>query len=120
MVGWLDFGVDTQPPNHPTTQLSNMSDEFKSATCYLLLGGADGALDVTLRSEEGKIAELNIQSKSGFGGMVWELLAKMLVGAPLEKTALNQRITQMTATGLLPNELNLHPLVNALVNLGKQ
>ncbi len=96
------------------------SDSLKTATCYLLVGGADGALDVALRASEGRIAELIIASRSGFGGMIWGVVAQMLSDAPLQIEALNERITRMAQSGLLPEELNLDPLVKTLIRLGKE
>ncbi len=95
------------------------SDGLRTAACYLLVGGADGALDVALRENGGRIAELSIVSRSGFGGMIWQVVAQMLTGAPLEADALNGRIARMMQSGLLPEELNLDPLVKTLVRLGK-
>ncbi len=96
------------------------SDSLKTATCYLLVGGADGALDVALRASEGRIAELSIASHSGFGGMIWGVVAQMLSDAPLQIEALNERIMRMAQSGLLPEELNLDPLVKTLIRLGKE
>ncbi len=96
-----------------------MSDEFKTATCFLLVGGADGALDVTLRAADGKIAALKIESKTGFGGMIWRIVAQMLLDAPLTTEALNERIAKMSKSGLIPEELELDPLVKTLVRLGE-
>jgi hypothetical protein len=96
-----------------------MSDDLKTATCYLLVGGADGALDLALRAREGRIAELTIQAPSGFGGMIWQIVAQMLVDAPLETEALRERIARLTNSGLLPEEINLDPLVKRLVELAK-
>ncbi len=96
-----------------------MSDEFKTATCFLLVGGADGALDVTLRAADGKIATLKIESKTGFGGMIWRIVAQMLLDAPLTTEALNERIAKMSKSGLIPEELELDPLVKTLVRLGE-
>ncbi|MBI4786400.1 MAG: hypothetical protein HY782_05070 [Chloroflexi bacterium] len=100
--------------------MNTKTDELKTTTCYLLVGGADGALDVALRASDGKIAELSIASKSGFGGMIWQIVAQMLTGAPLETDALNERIARMAKSGLLPEELNLDPLVKTLVKLGRE
>ena len=97
-----------------------MTDELKTTTCYLLIGGADGALHVGLRASDGKIAELSIASKTGFGGMIWQVVAQMLKDAPLETEALNERIARMAKSGLLPEELNLDPLVRTLVKLGRE
>ncbi len=96
-----------------------MPNDLKTATCYLLVGGADGALDVALRTQDGKIAELTLTAPSGFGGMIWQIVAQMLVGAPLTTEALNTRIARLTNSGLLPEELNLDPLVNRLIELSK-
>ncbi len=96
-----------------------MPNDTKTATCYLLVGGADGALDVALRVQDGKIAELTIRAPSGFGGMIWQIVAQMLVDAPLETEALNTRIARLTKSGLLPEEINLDPLVKRLVDLAK-
>ncbi len=93
--------------------------EERTDTCYLLIGGSDGALDVTLRAADGKIAALKIESKTGFGGMIWQVVAQMLIDAPLEPTALNERISKMLKSGLIPEELELEPLVKTLVKLGK-
>jgi hypothetical protein len=93
--------------------------EEKSDTCYLLIGGADGALDVTLLAAEGKVAALKIAPKTGFGGMIWLIIAQMLIGVPLEKTALDERIYKMIRSGLIPEELELEPLVKTLIKLGK-
>lgn len=95
-----------------------MIDQARTETCYLLVGGADGALDVTLRAAEGKVAALKIESKTGFGGMIWQVVAQMLIDAPLETTALNERIAKMLKSGLIPEELELEPLVKTLVRLG--
>ncbi len=92
----------------------------KTATCYLLVGGADGALDVSLDASNGRIVELDLNAPSGFGGMIWRIVAQMLGDAPLEAEALNERIARMTKSGLLPEELNLDPLVRTLVKLGKE
>lgn len=96
-----------------------MPDEAKTATCFLLIGGADGALDVTLRAADGKIAALQLESKTGFGGMIWQVVAQMLLDAPLTTEALNARIAKMSKSGLIPEELELEPLVKTLVRLGK-
>ncbi len=96
------------------------SDGLRTATCYLLVGGADGALEVALRTSEGRIAELSIASRSGFGGMIWQVVAQMLTGAPLEANALNESIARMMQSGLLPEELYLDPLVKTLVRLGQE
>ncbi len=92
-----------------------MSSDLKTTTCYLLIGGADGALDVGLRAQDGKIAELTIQAPSGFGGMIWDIVAQMLVGASLNRQALDERVARLTRSGLIPEELNLDPLVKALL-----
>lgn len=97
-----------------------MANEFKTDTCYLLVGGADGALNVTLRPDDGRIAELSIVAPSGFGGMIWKIVARMLTDAPLDPQVLNERIARMTQSGLLPEELNLDPLVKTLVRLGQE
>jgi hypothetical protein len=96
-----------------------MPNNLKTATCYLLVGGADGALDVALRAQDGRIAELTLTAPSGFGGMIWQVVAQMLVDAPLETEALNTRIVRLANSGLLPEELNLDPLVKRLVELAK-
>ncbi len=96
-----------------------MSTEAKTTTCYLLVGGADGALNVSMRPSAGRIAELAITAPSGFGGMIWAIVAQMLIDAPLETEALNERIARMTRSGLLPEELNLDPLIRTLVRLGQ-
>ena len=96
-----------------------MSDDIKRTTCYLLVGGSDGALDVTLRAAEGRVAALKIESQTGFGGMIWQVIAQMLIDAPLEPTALNDRIAKMLKSGLIPEELELEPLIKTLVKLGK-
>ncbi len=96
-----------------------MPNDLKTTTCYLLIGGADGALDVGLRAQDGKIAELTLAAPSGFGGMIWQVVAQMLVDAPLETEALNARIARLTNSGLLPEELNLDPLVKRLVELAE-
>ncbi len=97
-----------------------MPGETRTATCYLLIGGADGAVDVSLRARDGKIVELDLTTPSGFGGMIWRVVAQMLQDAPLETKVLNERIARMTKSGLLPEELNLDPLVRTLVKLGKE
>ncbi len=94
-------------------------NEIKHETCYLLVGGADGALDVALRADEGRIAELIIHAKTGFGGMIWKMVAQMLGGAPLAEAELRERIERMRRSGLLPDELNLEPLVSTLIRMGK-
>ncbi len=97
-----------------------MGDDLRVTTCYLLVGGADGALDVSLQARDGRIDQLSIVAPSGFGGMIWHVVAQMLVDAPLEREALRARITRMTESGLLPEELNLEPLVKTLVKLGAE
>ncbi len=99
-----------------------MADETaqtKKTTCYLLVGGADGALDISLRASQGRIAELEIASNTGFGGWIWKVVAQMLIDTPLETEALNEQIARMGRAGLVPEELNLQPLVQALVRLGQ-
>ncbi len=96
-----------------------MTNETKHETCYLLLGGADGALNLTLRADEGRIVALTIESKSGFGGMIWQIISQMLTGAPVVKEELQARIERMHRSGLLPDELNLEPLVSTLIRMGK-
>ncbi len=95
-----------------------MPNGLRTDTCYLLVGGADGALKVTVRADAGRIAELSIVAPSGFGGMIWRIVAQMLTDAPLDGQALNERIAWMTQSGLLPAELNLDPLVKTLLRLG--
>ncbi len=51
--------------------------------------------------------------------MIWQVVAQMLIDAPLEPTALNERISKMLKSGLIPEELELEPLVKTLVKLGK-
>ncbi len=97
-----------------------MPDEMKKTTCYLLVGGADGALDVSLQARDGRIHQLSIVAPSGFGGMIWRVVAQMLLDVPLERDALQARVTRMTESGLLPEELNLDPLVKTLVKLGAE
>ena len=92
--------------------------EERTDTCYLLVGGSDGALNVTLRAAGGKVAALEIESKTGFGGMLWRVVAQMLIDAPLTTEALNERVAKMTRAGLIPEELELEPLVKTLVRLG--
>ncbi len=94
------------------------TDQTRTATCYLLVGGADGRLEVGLDLNEDRVAGLTITAPSGFGGMIWPIVAQMLVDAPLEIEALNERVARMTRAGLLPEELNLDPLVKTIVNLG--
>ena len=92
--------------------------EERTDTCYLLVGGSDGVLNVTLRADDGKVAALQIESKTGFGGMIWRVVAQMLIDAPLTTEALNERIAKMIKSGLIPEELELSPLVKLLVRLG--
>ena len=92
--------------------------EERTDTCYLLVGGSDGALNVTLRADDGKVAALQIESKTGFGGMIWRVVAQMLIDAPLTTEALNERVAKMMKSGLIPEELELSPLVKLLVRLG--
>lgn len=96
-----------------------MPNDLKTATCYLLVGGADGELDVALRAQDGRIAELTLTAPSGFGGMIWQIVAQMLLDTPLQTAALHERIARLTNSGLLPEELNLDPLVKRLVELSK-
>ncbi len=72
-----------------------------------------------MRASAGRIAELTISAPSGFGGMIWAIVAQMLIDAPLETDALNERLARLTRSGLLPEELNLDPLVKTLVRLGQ-
>ncbi len=94
-----------------------MPNDLKTARCYLLVGGADGALDVAVRVQDGRIAELTLKAPSGFGGMIWPIVAQMLVDAPLEPESLRERIARLTNSGLLPDEINLDPLVKRLVEM---
>ncbi len=72
-----------------------------------------------MRASAGRIAELTISAPAGFGGMIWAIVAQMLIDAPLETDALNERLARLTRSGLLPEELNLDPLVKTLVRLGQ-
>lgn len=94
------------------------AQEERTDTCYLLVGGADGALGIKLRAADGKVAALDIESTTGFGGMIWRVVAQMLLDAPLTAEALNERISKMSRSGLIPEELELEPLVRTLVRLG--
>ncbi len=51
--------------------------------------------------------------------MIWQIVAQMLVDAPLTPDALHERIARLTKSGLLPEELNLDPLVKRLIELGR-
>ena len=97
-----------------------MPEETHKATCYLLVGGADGALDVSLRASNGRIAQLGIIAPSGFGGMIWQVVSQMLIDAPLQPDALQARVVRMTQSGLLPEELNLDPLIKTLLKLAAE
>src|SRR5512142_545412 len=74
--------------NDSGAALRLMPQETRKATCYLLVGGADGALDVSLQARDGRIGLLSISAPSGFGGMIWKVVAQMLADAPLERDAL--------------------------------
>ena len=76
-------------------------------------------MDVTLRAADGKIAALKIESKTGFGGVIWRVVAQMLMDAPLEEGALKQRIAKLSESGLIPEELELEPLTKTLIRLGR-
>ncbi|MBI5301041.1 MAG: hypothetical protein HY868_02810 [Chloroflexi bacterium] len=89
----------------------------QQTTCYLLLGASDGALDISLDVDAERIAALTITPRGGFGGMVWDVLAESFVGLPLDVHALNDVVARYRDAGLVPHELDLRPLVKAIVNL---
>lgn len=87
--------------------------------CYLLVGGSDGALDVSARVHSHKIDGLAIEAPGGFGGRVWEMLASALVGLPAEFEVINDRIFRFQRSGLVPEEINLEPLARTIAKFGK-
>jgi lipoate-protein ligase A len=89
------------------------------AKCYLLIGGSDGVLDVSARVRGQAIDALAIEAHGGFGGRIWDMLASMLVGLPLEQDGINERIERFQRSGLIPEEINLEPLVKTIAKFGK-
>lgn len=88
------------------------------ATCYLLLGGSDGMLTIGAAVHNSQIETLTIEAQGGFGGPVWEALASSLVGSPLNREAIQEPITRFQRAGLIPEELDLEPLVKTLLKFG--
>jgi lipoate---protein ligase len=89
------------------------------ATCYLLIGGSEGALHISARLHDDVIDGLVIEPQGGFGGRVWEFVASGLVGAPVEADALRARLARFQNAGLIPEEINLEPLVKTMAKFGK-
>ncbi len=104
------FLMETPRPSPP--------GETRQATCYLLLGGSDGMLLVTARLAGGVIEALAIEAPSGFGGPVWAALAASFVGLPLVRSELLARIARFQRAGLIPEELDLEPLVTTILKFG--
>jgi lipoate---protein ligase len=88
------------------------------ATCYLLIGGSEGGLSVSARVRGQTIDAIAIEPQGGFSGRIWEVVASALVGLPMEYEAVKAPIERLQRAGLIPEEINLEPLVKTIVKLG--
>ncbi len=91
----------------------------RATTCYVILGATDGALDVAVRVRDGVVDALVLEPRTGFGGPVWDMVAATLVGCPLRREALRERIVRLEQSGVFPFELNLTPLLRSLVDINR-
>lgn len=85
------------------------------AICYLLLGGSDGMLTVHASVAGGLIESLAIEAQGGFGGPIWAALAASLAGARNERDVIESRIARFQRAGIIPEELDLEPLVKTVL-----
>jgi hypothetical protein len=85
------------------------------ATCYLLLGGSEGMLKLDAAVGHGLIEALSIEAEGGFGGPIWAALASALVGVPNDRDAIQAHIGRFQRAGLIPEELDLEPLVRTIL-----
>lgn len=99
---------------------SNTGVRTHQATCYLLIGGGDGMLVVSAGLRDERIAALTVEAEGGFGGPVWAALASSLVGLPLEREAIVERITRFHRAGVIPEELDLEPFIKTLLRFGRR
>jgi hypothetical protein len=88
------------------------------ATCYLLLGGSEGMLTINAAVNQGLIESLTIEAQGGFGGPVWAALAKSLAGVSRARDPIEASIGRFQRAGLIPEELDLEPLVKTMLKFG--
>jgi lipoate---protein ligase len=88
------------------------------ATCYLLIGGSQGELKVSARLRQQFIDDIAIEPVGGFGGRLWDVIAAALMGVPAETEAVRAPLERFQTAGLIPEEINLAPLVKTIVKFG--
>lgn len=88
------------------------------ASCYLLIGGSEGKLNVSIRRRGSLIDAIVIEPESGFGGRIWDVVGSALVGLPMEHQRIQAPIERFVRAGLIPEEVNLDPLVKTIVKIG--
>lgn len=89
-------------------------------TCYLLIGGSEGKLSISARLKGKIIDAIAIEAIGGFGGRIWDIVASALVGFPAEYEAVKSPLERFQRSGLIPEEINLEPLVKTMAKLGKR
>lgn len=89
------------------------------ATCYLLIGGSEGELSVSVRVRDGIIDGITIAPRGGFGGRVWQILASALAGVPLDYEAVKAPLDRFQRAGLVPEEIDLDPLAKTIAKIAK-
>jgi lipoate-protein ligase A len=90
-----------------------------NATCFLLIGGSQGELNISVRVRDQTIDAIAIEPEGGFGGRIWEVIASALVGLPLSAESVRTPLERFQNAGLIPEEINLEPLIKAIAKLGK-
>ena len=90
-----------------------------NATCYLLIGGSEGELNISARVHGQMLDAIAIEPQGGFGGRIWEVVASALVGVPMEYETVKAPIDRFQKAGLIPEEINIEPLIKTIVKLGK-
>lgn len=89
------------------------------STCYLLVGGGQGELTVTARVSDKLIDAITIVPAEGFGGRIWDILGSALVGLSLEPASIQAAFERFQTSGLIPEEINLGPLIRTIVKFGR-
>ncbi len=110
---WL-FEITTPPP-----EKLKIADGvwIHHASCYVLVGGSDGLVNITARTKHNVIDALVLEPRDTFGGWVWSVLADSFVGLPLERDALMGLIDRYINGGIVPREVHLQPIVTTLVKM---
>jgi lipoate-protein ligase A len=89
------------------------------ANCFLLIGGSEGELSISARLHRTTIDAIAIVPRGGFGGRIWEVVASALLGRAVEYESIKAPLGRFQRSGLIPEEINLEPLIKTIAKFGK-